>query len=161
MLTHLRAILLRDLAALKAEVAAYPDESQLWALPPGISNSAGTLALHCAGNLQHFIGMCLGGTEYRRDRDAEFARRNVLRAELLAGLDQAREVVGEVLGRLDVARLGHDFPIEFNGRTLPTSRFLIHLATHLTYHLGQVDYHRRVVTGQGAVEGMVGMPIGG
>lgn len=159
MINHLRALLLRDLASLRQELEAYPDEALLWVTPAGISNSAGTLALHCAGNVQHFIGTCLGGTDYVRDRDGEFQRRNVPRAELVAGLAAAAEVVGRVLPTMDPARLDKDFPVDFNGRTIPTGRFLLHLATHLSYHLGQVDYHRRAVTGQGALAGVVGIPI--
>ncbi len=160
-MTHsdIRLVLLRDLASLRQELEAYPDESQLWALPPGVSNSAGTLALHCAGNLRHFIGACLDGTGFVRERDSEFQRRDVPSAELLAGLDAAVEVVERVLEGLDPARLDEDFPSDFKGRTIPTGRFLLHLATHLAYHLGQVDYHRRVVTGQGALAGVVGLPF--
>jgi uncharacterized damage-inducible protein DinB len=157
--SDLRVLLLRDLASLRQELEAYPDEAQLWATPAGISNSAGTLALHCAGNLQHFIGSCLGGSGFVRDREGEFARREVPRAELMAGLDAAAEVVRRVVDDLDSARLGEAFPFDFNGRGIPTGRFLMHLATHLTYHLGQVDYHRRVVTGQGALAGVVGIPF--
>ncbi len=159
MINHLRAVLLRDLASLRQQLEAYPDEALLWATPPGISNSAGTLALHCAGNLHHFVGTSLGGTGYVRDRDGEFGRRDVPRAELVAGLEAAAQVVGQVLNGLDPARLDEDFPVDFRGRTIPTGRFLLHLATHLAYHLGQVDYHRRAVTGQGALAGVVGIPV--
>ncbi|HUG28233.1 MAG TPA: DinB family protein [Gemmatimonadales bacterium] len=159
MLDHLQAVLLRDLASLRLEIEAYPDEAQLWATPAGISNSAGTLTLHCAGNLQHFIGACLGGTGFVRDREGEFGRRDVPRAELVAGLKVAAQVVERVLNGLDPARLDEGFPVDFKGRTIPTGRFLLHLATHLAYHLGQVDYHRRVVTGQGALAGVVGIPF--
>ncbi len=155
----LRAVFLRDLASLRLELEAYPDEAQLWATPAGVSNSAGTLALHCAGNLQHFIGACLGETGYVRDRDGEFGRRGVPRAELVAGLDAAAQVVERVLSGIDSAGLDEDFPVDFTGRTIPTGRFLLHLATHLAYHLGQVDYHRRAVTGQGALAGVVGIPF--
>jgi hypothetical protein len=157
--SDLRTLLLRDLASLRQELEAYPEEAQLWATPPGISNSAGTLALHCAGNLQHFIGSCLGGTDFVRDRDGEFQRRGVSRTELIAGLEAAGEVVGRVLEGLDPARLEEPFPFDFKGRAIPAHRFLLHLATHLAYHLGQVDYHRRLVTGQGSLPGVVGIPF--
>lgn len=153
------AILLRDLASLREEIAAYPDEAQLWATVPGVGNPAGTLALHCAGNLQHFVGACLGGTGFVRDREAEFQRRDVPRAELVAGLEAAEQVVERVLGAMDPVRLDEDFPFDFTGRTVQAGRFLLHLTTHLAYHLGQVDYHRRVVTGQGALPGVVGIPF--
>jgi uncharacterized damage-inducible protein DinB len=154
-----RTMLLRDLAAFGQELDAYPDEGLIWATPPGITNSAGTLALHAAGNLQHFIGARLGGTGYVRVRAAEFARRDVPRAELLAGLAQASEAVGTTLERLDPAVLTTEHPDSFTaGRRVPVGVLLVHLATHLTYHLGQMDYHRRLVTGAGAIPGVVGVP---
>ena len=157
--SDLRAVLLRDLASLRQQLEAYPEEIQLWATPAGISNSAGTLALHCAGNLQHFLGTCLGGTGFVRERDGEFQRRGVPRSELVAGLEATAQVVDRVLAGLDPARLDEDFPVAFTGRTIPAGRFLLHLATHLAYHLGQVDYHRRAVTGEGALAGVVGIPF--
>ena len=77
------AILDRELRTLRRELEAYPDERQLWQEVPGLPNSAGTLALHLTGNLQHYIGACWGGTGYVRNRDAEFGQRDVPRSELL------------------------------------------------------------------------------
>ena len=158
LIASVRTLLLRDLSALRREVEAYPEEPQLWACPPGISNAAGTLTLHCAGNLQHYIGARLGGPGYVRDRSAEFARRDVPREELLAEVDRALAAVEGALDRLDRATLPADYPEPVGGRTITTGLFLVHLATHLTYHLGQVDYHRRMVTGAGAIPGVVGIP---
>jgi len=159
LITAVRTLLLRDLASLVQELEAYPDERLIWATPPGISNSAGTLALHCAGNLQHFIGARLGQTGYVRDRAAEFARRGVPRTELVAELGRAGEAVSATLLQLDPAILERIFPDSFSGgKTVATGPLLVHLATHLTYHLGQVDYHRRLVTGGGAIPGVVGVP---
>jgi hypothetical protein len=159
LITAVRTLLLRDLASFRQELEAYPDEALIWAVPPGISNSAGTLTLHCAGNLQHFVGTRLGHTGYVRDRAAEFARRDVPRVELIAELTRASDMVSSTLNQLDPAVLETTFPDSFaGGRTVATGPFLVHLATHLTYHLGQVDYHRRLVTGAGAIPGVVGVP---
>lgn len=149
-----RAVLLRDLAAFRREIEAYPDDDSLWALPPGLPNSAGTLALHVAGNVQHFIGVILGGTGYLRDRAAEFGDRRVARAELLQGLRAAEDAVR---GTLDGRALPEQYPgpIGGAGMTVRTDEWLVHLAVHLTYHLGQVDYHRRSVTGSAAGVGAV------
>src|SRR5437764_673264 len=87
--TWIAGILVRDLRALRREVEAFADERDLWRVPPGIGNSAGTLALHLAGNIRHYIGAVLGGTGYVRDRDAEFALRDVPRTDLLADIDAA------------------------------------------------------------------------
>lgn len=141
------AILDRDLQALRREVEAYPDDRALWQPVPGIINTAGTLVLHLTGNVQHFLGTRLGGTDYVRDRPAEFARRDVPRAELLQEIETARVAVRQGLDRLPEAQLAADFPEVIAGDRFATGDYLVHLATHFAYHLGQLDYHRRVVTG--------------
>lgn len=154
-----RTMLQRDLASFRQELEAYPEEVLIWATPAGIANSAGTLSLHAAGNLQHFIGARLGGTGYVRDRPAEFARRDVPRGELIAELARASDAVGATLERFDPALLPTEHPDSFTGgKRVTVGVLLVHLATHLTYHLGQVDYHRRLVTGAGAIPGVVGVP---
>lgn len=147
---HLRTILVRDLAALARELEAYPSDEAVWATPPGAPNSAGTLALHLAGNLHHYFGAALGGSEYRRNREEEFGARDLPRSELLGRIAAAAAAVDEALDGLEPARLGETFPAEFPHGRVVTGRFLLHLATHLAYHLGQVDYHRRLVTGDSA-----------
>lgn len=135
----------RDLATLRAEVLSYPDDASLWALPPGAPNSGGTLVLHLCGNLRHFIGAALGNSGYVRDRDAEFSTRNVPRAELAALVHMTEAEVGLTLRALDERRL--DDQLTIGTVSMPARRGMLHLAVHLTYHLGQLDYHRRLVTG--------------
>src|SRR5688572_17845122 len=127
------ATIRRELRALERELDAYATEEQVWALPPGLPNSGGTLALHAVGNLQHFIGAVLGGSNYVRDRDAEFQRRGVPRVELVDGLRRAGEVVTETLGRLDPRTFSESYPLPVANRRLTTSDFMLHLATHLAY----------------------------
>src|SRR3954447_11713730 len=91
------AIVDRELRTLGRELEAYPEEHLIWRAVPGIPNSGGTLALHLAGNVQHYIGAQLGHTGYVRDRPAEFARRDVPRAELLEEVETARSVAVSVL----------------------------------------------------------------
>lgn len=141
------AIVDRELRAAGRELEAYPDERQVWQTVPGMANSAGTLALHLAGNLQHYLGARLGDTGYVRDRPAEFARRDVPRAELLAELERARSVVASVLARLRDEDLPAQFPEIIGEVRVDTEEYLVHLLVHLAYHLGQIDSHRRVVTG--------------
>jgi uncharacterized damage-inducible protein DinB len=142
------AILDRDLQALAREVTAYPDERALWATPPGIQNSGGTLAVHLAGNIRHYFGAKLGGTGYVRDRPAEFAARDVPRATILAQIEEARAAVRAAAARTADERQEEDFPEVIAGMRVATGEYLIHLVSHFAYHLGQLDYHRRVVTGQ-------------
>jgi hypothetical protein len=145
---YLRRVLVRDASTLRDELLAYPQEHLIWTIPPGIKNSAGTLVLHLTGNLQHFVGAQLGGTGYVRNRDAEFSRRDAPRAELLAECAAALDAVRRGLASLGDEALSKPFPVQLAGATLPTGLVLLHMATHLAYHLGQIDYHRRLVTGE-------------
>jgi len=150
LLSALSTTILRELGAIKRELQAYPDDASVWAPIPGITNTGGTLALHVAGNLQHYFGAVLGNDGYRRDRDAEFARRDVPRAQLIDGIDRAMRAVDRTLRGLDDAILEQPYPEPIAKRTVKTSTFLVHLAVHLAYHMGQIDYHRRAATGNGA-----------
>lgn len=141
-------ILDRDLRALRREVEAYPDEDSLWLKPPGVPNSAGTLALHLAGNVQHYLGARLGATSYVRDRPAEFARRNVPRIEIVQEIEAARRSLAAAESRLGESDLTTDFPEVIGNLRFETEEYLVHLVSHFTFHLGQIDYHRRIVTGQ-------------
>ena len=151
----IRRCMVRDLGTFEIELASYPDDASVWTMHPQIPNTTGTLVLHVAGNLRHFVGATLGATGYVRDRDAEFSTRNLARRELLVLLHAARDEVDATLRTLSVARLDETYPLEIGGTSLTTGQFLVHLATHLAYHLGQADIHRRVVTfdpkGVGAV----------
>ena len=148
-------MLVRELTSLKAELEAYPAEADIWRVVPGISNSAGTLTLHLAGNLQHFVGAVLGGSGYVRNREAEFALRDIPRSDLLRLIDTTVAVIQSSTAALSSADLSADYPEPVAKFRLNTADFLVHLATHLAYHLGQVDFHRRIVTGNGATVGTV------
>ncbi|MBK7939144.1 MAG: DUF1572 family protein [Lewinellaceae bacterium] len=135
----------RDLRKLKEEIGLYSDEMDLWLVKAGISNSAGNLCLHLIGNLNHFIGAVLGQTGYIRDRDHEFAAKGVPRDVLLTRLDETIAVVKNVLQELPETHLEEDFPVEKRGQIVKTDHMLVHLFGHLSYHLGQVNYHRRLI----------------
>ena len=141
----LAGILVRDLKSLKRELEAIPDEAVLWQAAPGITNTVGVLARHLTGNLRHFIGAQLGGTGYVRDRDAEFAQR-VSRAELVTEVDEAIAAIQRTMPKLTDADMAKPYPLAVAGMT--TGDFLMHLAAHFAYHLGQLDYLRRFLTGE-------------
>jgi hypothetical protein len=147
----------RDLGCLGREVAAFPDDVTLWRTLPGISNSAGNLVLHVAGNLRHFVGTVLGGTGYVRDRDREFARREGTRTELIAELERTASDVEVGLRALTEAALAAPYPAAVAGHHSPTGRFLLHLEVHLAFHLGQAGYLRRALTGAAGATGGMGI----
>ncbi|MBM3790631.1 MAG: DUF1572 domain-containing protein [Acidobacteria bacterium] len=152
---YLSAIITRELRALSREIRSFPDDEALWHTPPGAANSAGNLALHLAGNIRHYIGARLGGTGYLRDRAAEFSRSGLSREELARQVEDAIAAVEQHLPALTSEALEADFPEAVGGNTVRTAEFLLHLVAHLAYHLGQMDYHRRIVTGQPVTIGAV------
>ena len=137
----------RDLGKLYDEIAAYTDEADLWKTTEGISNSAGNLCLHLIGNLNHFIGTTLGNTGFVRQRDREFSDQNIPREVLLKNIELTSKMAVEVLSELNVEELEKMYPIRVfaDKRAMKTSFFLIHLTGHLNYHLGQINYHRRML----------------
>ena len=140
-----QAIMIRDLDKLAEELALYPNEESVWKITGLIKNPGGNLCLHLCGNLQHFIGTVLGKTSYVRNRDAEFSTRNVPRAKLLEEISQTKKTLEATLPALTEDQLKANFPMDVLGKPMATLFFLIHLSAHLEYHLGQVNYHRRLV----------------
>jgi hypothetical protein len=148
-------LLCRELQTFAREVEAFPDDDSLWRTLPGVTNSAGNLALHVAGNLKHYVGAVLGRTGYVRQREAEFATREGRRSDIARELNEAAEVVSRVLPGVPGDVLAAPFPEAVGGVTPRCDRFLLHLCTHLAFHLGQASYLRRILTqdasGTGAV----------
>jgi hypothetical protein len=139
----LRNVLQKDIEAVRNEMRAYSREEDLWVCPPGITNSGGTLVLHITGNLRHFIGAVLGGIAYARDREAEFTDLHIPLVDLETRIDFAAKAVAEVLDGMNADRLTQEYPLDIDGARMPTGMFLLRLVSHLAYHLGQINYHRR------------------
>lgn len=135
----------RDLNKLREEINLFSDEADLWKTAEGVTNSAGNLSQHLTGNLLHFFGAVLGESGYVRDRDAEFAAKGTTRADLLAQIDAAEESVIKTLAALTDEDMDKTYPIEVFGHPMTTGFFLTHLTTHFNYHLGQVNYYRRLL----------------
>lgn len=135
----------RDLRQVAREINLYANESDLWVVKAEISNSAGNLCLHLIGNLNHFIGAVLGKTGYVRERDKEFSDKNVPRADMLAQLEKTIAVVTETLRNLPDSAMNEDFTVDKRGQIVKTDFMLLHLLGHLSYHLGQINYHRRLI----------------
>ena len=149
---ELASLFRRDIARLVQEVRAFPADAPLWETRPGVSNSAGNLALHLEGNLRDFIGRQLGGVAYTRQRELEFSSKDAGREELAARLEEVQELVYGTVAGLAAEQWEEIYPINVLGVELTTRQFLLHLYGHLSFHLGQVDYLRRVVTGDGALK---------
>jgi len=135
----------RDLNKLIEELSLYKSEEDIWKIKEGISNSAGNLTLHLVGNLKHFIGTTLGKTGYVRERDKEFSEKNIPRHQLISDVKDTIAIIKNTLSKLDSDSLEQDFPVTLNNMVSSTASVLVYLLAHLNYHLGQVNYHRRLV----------------
>lgn len=140
----LSAVFEKDLIRLKLEIEAYINEDKLWIKAEGINNSAGNLCLHILGNLNNYIGAILGNTGYVRNRPAEFSEKTS-KDYLLKFLDETTEMVKQTISNLDSEVLNQTYPDNVFGYEMKTEYFLIHLVGHLNYHLGQINYHRRIL----------------
>ena len=143
---NIEMILTSDLKKLRQEIEAYTDEQVIWEIIDGTSNSAGNLCLHLIGNLNTYIGAILGNTGYVRNRDLEFSLKKVPRALLLEDIDKVINVVKETFIKLADDQLTENYPSEVLGYPMTKLYFLTHLLTHFNYHLGQINYHRRILT---------------
>ncbi|MBT8220552.1 MAG: DUF1572 domain-containing protein [Bacteroidia bacterium] len=145
LIESLKTLFNRDLKKLKKEIEAYQDEQHLWITEKNISNCAGNLCLHLIGNLNAFIGAELGNSGYVRKRDLEFSQKRVSRLEMLLMIDDTKSVVEKSLNQLTAEDLLKDFPLQVFNEKVSTLHFLLHLSTHFNYHLGQINYHRRLL----------------
>ena len=143
MIEILEKLYQRDLEKLKIEITSYKDEKKMWKVAGELKNSAGNLCLHICGNLQHFIGALLGNTGYVRKRELEFSKTNVPVTEMVAEIDKTQQIVQKTLSALK--KLNDTYPVNVLGYEMTTGFFLTHLTTHLSYHLGQINYHRRIL----------------
>ena len=141
----LQKIFKRDLEKLKQEIASYRNESNLWKVDKSIANSSGNLCLHLVGNLNAYIGAEIGKTGYVRNRDLEFSLKNIPQAQLVKMIEDTVVVVEDGLSKLNENDLEREYPLLVFKEKTSTGYFLIHLAAHLGYHLGQVNYHRRLL----------------
>ena len=135
----------RDLDSLKTEIASYKTDAHCWKIEKEIKNSAGNLAIHLVGNLNHFIGAVLGKTGYIRDRDGEFNNKNIPKEQIISDIDKIKELIKKVISNLSVNDLQKNYPINIRKEEMSVEQFLIHLYGHLNYHLGQINYHRRLI----------------
>lgn len=141
----LKELFNRDLITLRKELELYTDEANLWKVDNSIQNSGGTLCLHVIGNLKTFIGNALAQTSYLRNREFEFSGTPVSRTKIYQELDETIAAVNKGFDTLTEAQLDDNFPIRIWAEEKKTLYTLMHLHGHLTYHLGQLNYHRRIL----------------
>ena len=141
----LAALLRRDLTRLRQQIEAFPDDSSLWQTAPGISNCAGNLALHLEGNLREYIGRRLGGIAYERNRPGEFSQKGLSRVALAARIESL-DVVPAAIERLTETQWAAASPPDAVPGCRSVGQQVMSLYGHFHYHLGQIDYLRRLLT---------------
>ena len=141
----LKSLFNRDLNKLKVEIESYQNENQIWEIDKNISNSAGNLCLHLIGNINTYIGAEIGKTAYIRNRPLEFSLKNIPKSELITKIEDTIIVVNNALDTLTEDDLEAIYPQIVFEKEMTTGFFLVHLSTHLAYHLGQINYHRRLL----------------
>ncbi|MFT5249974.1 MAG: putative damage-inducible protein DinB [bacterium] len=145
MIEALITIFNRDLNKLKSEIELYDNENDIWKVQKGITNSAGNLCLHLVGNLNSYIGNVFLKTDYVRNRELEFSLKDIPKSELIEKIEQTIKVVNDSLNMVSEEELKTDFPLLVLKEKMSTEFMLIHFTTHLAYHLGQINYHRRLL----------------
>ena len=141
----LKLLFNRDLLRLKSEINLYKDESKIWIVEKNIANSAGNLCLHLLGNLNTYIGAAFGKTNYIRNRELEFSLKNISKKELIDQIDRTIVVVEMSLNNITEEEIKSEHQILVFDKKSTLEYLLVHLTTHLTYHLGQINYHRRLL----------------
>ncbi|MEZ0181810.1 DUF1572 family protein [Flavobacterium oncorhynchi] len=141
----LKSLFNRDLNKLKVEIESYQNENQLWAIDKNISNSGGNLCLHLIGNINTYIGAEIGKTGYVRNRPLEFSLKDIPKSELIGKIEETIIVVNNTLDLLSEEDLNAIYPQIVFEKEITTGFFFVHLSTHLAYHLGQINYHRRLL----------------
>lgn len=148
-ISEIQALYEKDIDRLKNEILAYENESDIWKTESSISNSAGTLCLHLCGNLNHFIAHLIGGTDYQRDREFEFSGQEVGKEELLKEIDELKVTVNNSLKQMQAELLTELFPVKLFDQEHSYQQILMFMHAHFSYHLGQINYHRRLVGSKG------------
>ncbi len=141
----LKKLIIRDLEKLKLEIQAYQNEQKIWYIEKSILNSAGNLCLHLIGNLNAYIGAQFGKTGYVRNREDEFALKDIPRAELVDKIENTITIIENTFDMISEEQLNEKYPAEIMVKDATTEYFFVHLAMHLGYHLGQINYHRRLL----------------
>lgn len=145
MIQELIIIFDRDLDRLKKEIEAFNDEQNLWVTQGGITNSAGNLCMHLIGNLKTYIGKNIGNYPYVRDRHAEFNTKHIPKKNLLNEIEQTKIIIRSSLKDINPKILNEPYIDNVLGFEMTNTFFLIHLTAHFSYHLGQINYLRRIL----------------
>lgn len=133
------------LNALTEEISLYKNEEDIWKLSGNISNTPGNLCLHLCGNLKHFYGAIIGNTGYIREREMEFSMKNVSKADLIKEIEETKNMMEKIFDGLKAEDINKIYPEDKFGENVTYGFIFSRLISHLAYHIGQINYHRRIL----------------
>ena len=120
-------------------------DEQIWWRANAQSNSIGNLLLHLSGNVRQWIVNGLGSGAGVRDRDAEFAQREMIpKDELRLLLKQTLHAVDTTLEQYDANRLLESRTIQ--GTNVSALAAILHVVEHFSMHTGQIVYITKLLT---------------
>jgi len=133
-----RALLSQDYLPKIERCLELLNDQQIWWRANPQSNSIGNLLLHLSGNVRQWIVSGLGEASDARDRDSEFAQREVIsRDELLARLKQTLQEADDVLAKFDPDALLEKRRIQGIDE-VPALEAILHVVEHFSMHTGQI-----------------------
>lgn len=134
------SIFKKELENLSKEINSYPNEDSLWVNLPNKTSSAGALTLHLIGNIQQTIGILL----YHPPKISHWeTATKITRKQLTTEIELTIETLRLALSPMRDSELKREFPQKIDSESVTTGKVLIELFGHLTYHLGQIHYHRK------------------
>lgn len=130
---------LRHLASrVERAVHCLPRE-KTWDKPFLFGNSVGHLVLHLTGNLNHYVGSIIAGTDYVRDRPQEFSDPHHEPAEVILARFQASvELTVKTIRAQEADGLMTPVSVQMPVETR-FGLFLLCIA-HMNNHIGQMSY---------------------
>ena len=119
-------------------------DPMIWWRANDRSNAIGNLVLHCVGSTRFYLGRIIGGSDFVRDRQSEFAeRRELPAAQLRANLDMAIEEADAALRAFDPVRL-----LEVTEETpepMTLAEVIALQLSHYALHVGQIAYATKLI----------------
>ena len=115
---ELQELFIRDLERLESELTMISGE-HLWKTAPGVVNI--------------------------RNREKEFTETGISADKLINDINETSDMIVHVLSGLTNEELNESYPLDIP-MDYTIHKFLLHLYGHLSYHLGQVNYLRRILS---------------
>jgi len=135
----------RDIERFITEIELFNDENNLLKTKGSAKNSSGNLTLHIIGGLSFHIGVTLANLDFVRNRNQEFIRKGVPRESMTAQLSNLIPLIVDTITSMPDRQLNELHPNLYDGQNETIGYVLTQILLHLNYHLGQINYLRRML----------------